>query len=307
MIRTISLILVCILTINFSYGQSNQQSSVCFTFDDGNTNDILNYKQSYWNALILNHLKEADTQAVLFACGKGLNDNKGDSLLTAWDDAGHLIANHTFSHQNYNSLTTTFEFFRRDILQNDSLISKYRNYTKLLRFPYLKEGDTILKRDSIRSFLKSIGYSNGYVTIDASDWYYNQRLIKALNSNPELNLEPYKAAYLEHIYDRAMFYDSLAYLLTGRKIHHTLLLHHNLTSALFLGDLIKMFKDHNWIITSATETYKDEIYSKEPNNIPAGESLIWALAKESGKFENVLRYPAEDGIYEKGKLDKLEQ
>jgi len=305
MINTFCIALFTILSLNFSYGQSNQQSSVCFTFDDGNTNDILNYKQNYWNALILNHLKEADAQAVLFACGKGLNDNKGDSLLTAWDDAGHLIANHTFSHKNYNSLATTFEFFRRDILQNDSLISKYRNYIKLLRFPYLKEGNTILKRDSVRLFLKSISYSNGYVTIDASDWYYNQRLIKALNSNPELNLEPYKAAYLEHIYDRAMFYDSLAYLLTGRKIHHTLLLHHNLTSALFLGDLIKMFKDHNWIITSATETYKDEIYSKEPNNIPAGESLIWALAKESGRFNNWLRYPAEDGIYEKEKLDKL--
>ena len=73
------------------------------------------------------------------------------------------------------------------------------------------------------------------------------------------------------------------------------------------GDLIKMFTEKGWKITPATETYNDEIYSKEPNNVPAGESLIWALAKESGKFDKVLRYPAEDSAYEKQKLDQLGQ
>ncbi len=48
-----------------------------------------------------------------------------------------------------------------------------------------------------------------------------------------------------------------------------------------------------------------EIYNEVPSTIPAGESLIWALAKQSGKFEKVLRYPAEDGEYEKPLMDKL--
>lgn len=38
---------------------------------------------------------------------------------------------------------------------------------------------------------------------------------------------------------------------------------------------------------------------------PAGESLIWALVKQSGKFDDVLRYPAEEGEYEKEKMDIL--
>ena len=38
---------------------------------------------------------------------------------------------------------------------------------------------------------------------------------------------------------------------------------------------------------------------------PAGESLVWALAKETGKFESILRYPGEDDVYEKAALDKL--
>jgi hypothetical protein len=84
-----------------------------------------------------------------------------------------------------------------------------------------------------------------------------------------------------------------------------LLLHHNLAAALFLDDLIQHFKDNGWEVIDAMEAYKDEIYLEEPDYIPAGESLIWALAKKSGRFNSVLRYPAEDGEYEKPFMDKL--
>jgi len=40
-----------------------------------------------------------------------------------------------------------------------------------------------------------------------------------------------------------------------------------------------------------------------PDILPAGESLIWALAKETGKFEKELRYPGEDDVYESPKMD----
>jgi hypothetical protein len=33
--------------------------------------------------------------------------------------------------------------------------------------------------------------------------------------------------------------------------------------------------------------------------------LIWALAKETGKFEKELRYPGEDDTYENPKMDAL--
>src|ERR1700741_4900307 len=240
--KPIYFIILFLFTLSVSFAQTKEQPKICFTFDDGSTNDILTYKQQDWNALILKHLKAENLQAVLFASGKGLTGSKGKSLLESWDKAGHLIGNHTFSHKNYNNPNTSFQYFKNDFLKNDSLINTYDHYAKLFRFPYLKEGNTTEKRDSMRWFLKSMRYANGYVTIDASDWYYDTRLIEALKANPNLDLAPYKKAYLEHILDRALYYDSLAYLLTGRKIHHSLLLHHNLASALFLGDLIQLFK-----------------------------------------------------------------
>lgn len=74
---------------------------------------------------------------------------------------------------------------------------------------------------------------------------------------------------------------------------------------MFLDDLIERFKAEGWEVMDADRAYTDPIYNEVPRTIPAGESLIWALAKQSGKFENSLRYPAEDGVYEKPFMDKL--
>ena len=64
-----------------------------------------------------------------------------------------------------------------------------------------------------------------------------------------------------------------------------------------------MFKDKGWEIVSATKAYEDPVYKTETNF--AGEGLIYAQAKDSGKYDDVLRYPAEDSRYEKEKMDEL--
>jgi hypothetical protein len=39
--------------------------------------------------------------------------------------------------------------------------------------------------------------------------------------------------------------------------------------------------------------------------LPAGESIVWSLAKEKGVIAKSLRYPAEDGEYENARMNKL--
>ena len=232
-------------------------------------------------------------------------DQKGRFLLTEWDKQNHNIANHTFSHPNFNDKKNTLEVFEEELLWTDSIINQYKNYVKYFRFPYLKEGKTKEKIEGIRSILNKEEYQNGYVTIDASDWYINSRLIEKMRSGEIVDTSAFQDFYLNHILDRAKFYESLSYELNGRHINHTLLLHHNLTSALFLKSLIKKFKSEGWEVVDAIEAYKDPIYKSNPKVVPAGESLIWSLAKESGKFEDVLRYPAEDSRYEKDEMNRL--
>jgi hypothetical protein len=66
-----------------------------------------------------------------------------------------------------------------------------------------------------------------------------------------------------------------------------------------------MFKRKGWRLIDAEDAYKDSVFYAMPKIAPAGESLIWALAKETGRFDKLLRYPAEDGEYEKPAMDAL--
>jgi len=72
-----------------------------------------------------------------------------------------------------------------------------------------------------------------------------------------------------------------------------------------LDDLIAMFLTRGWKPIDADRAFADPIYDRQPNILPAGESLIWALAKETGRFEKELRYPGEDNVYENPKMDTL--
>lgn len=279
------------------------QPKVSFTFDDGTTADRPGYTFEQWNKMLLDNLDDANLKAVFFVTGRNKKNKKGKLLLKSWNEKGHNIANHTYTHPNYNNDGVTFEDFAVEITKTDTLIKNYSNYIKLFRFPYLKEGNTQAKVDSIRKFLNEKGYKNGYVTIDASDWYVDSRLIKRLKENPNANIEGFKKYYLNHLFEKAEYYEKLSYQLTGRHISHTLLLHHNLAAALFLDDLIAYFKEKGWEIMDAKEAFTDPIFDSKPKS--AGESLIWSLAKDSGKFEDILNYPAEDSHYEKAKMDAL--
>ena len=285
----------------------SSKPKVSFTFDDGITTDLATYKFKDWNDMILDALAEAELNSTFFVTGFNKLDTKGQYLLKSWSNKGHAIANHTFTHPYYNSDKLTVEDFELELLQTDSIISKYKTFTKLFRFPYLKEGNTEEKISGFRNILQKHHYKNGYVTIDASDWYVNSELIKCIKkegiNSPKI--EKFKTFYLKHIMERASYYEKLSFELTGRHINHTLLLHHNLTSALFLEDLIQHFKDKDWELVNSDVAFKDEIYNYTTKNIPAGESLIWAMAKETGKYDSILRYPAEDSKYEKPKMKTI--
>ena len=86
---------------------------------------------------------------------------------------------------------------------------------------------------------------------------------------------------------------------------HTLVLHHSGLNALFLGDLIAMFRKMGWRPVDAEYAYRDPVYDRQPNTSPAGESLVWALAKETGKVDSELRYPGEDDVYENPRMNAL--
>lgn len=277
--------------------------SLALTFDDGPVmDDAVRMTAAERNAAILAQLREAGVKSFLFLTVK---DDGEDRLALArqWGKEGHRIGNHTVTHPYFPSAKVRLEDFEREVVACDAVIKTLPGYTRRFRFPYLKEGDTAVKRDGLRAFLRSLHYRPGPVSIDTSDWVYNARLKERLKREPGADLAPYRDAYLAHLWDRATYYDGLSRQVLGRSVRHVMLLHHNLINALFLKDVIQRFRDKGWRVVDATRAFEDPVYRRQPKVLPAGESLLWSLAKEKGRTD--LRSPGEDDVYEKPILDRL--
>jgi peptidoglycan/xylan/chitin deacetylase (PgdA/CDA1 family) len=285
---------------------AKDQPQIAVTMDDFAWNQSVKLTPDERNRAILGALRShGGLKAALFVAGRNADNEKGKSLLAEWDRAGHMIGNHSYSHKYLNSGEVTTAIFTSDIMKCEAVLKDFPRYQKRFRFPFLKEGETAVKRDAVRTFLTQHGYSIGHVTIDASDWAVENRLSARLTKDPSADIKPYRDFYLSHMWERALYYDDLAHKALGRGVKHTILMHYNLLNALFLGDLLDMFVSKGWKLIDADEAFRDPVFSAEPKIVPAGESIIWAIAKETGKFDAVLRYPGEDGDYENAKMDKL--
>ncbi len=278
---------------------------LAITMDDPTLKLDANLRWPEANSRILKALDSRNVRAALFVCGMRVDEAEGAKLLSGWDQAGHQICNHSYSHLNYCSTRTGYSDFAVDFLKNEKIIAPYHNKTLLFRYPFLKEGDTAEKRDRFRALLKESGYRVGAVTIDASDWYVNQRMADRLIKEPKFNINPYRDYLIAHLLDRAAFYRQLAIDVLGRDIRHTLLIHYNTLNALVLPDVMAAFETAGWQWIDASLAFQDEAFRLQPKTLPAGESLVWALASETGRFKDRLRYPGEDDVYEEPKMKAL--
>lgn len=284
---------------------NSARPQLALTMDDPTLSlgSILKWPEA--NTRILKAISAKDVRAALFVCGMRVDEADGAKLLSAWDQAGHLICNHSYSHLFYDNGRTSYADFAVDFLKNEKVIAPYHNRAQLFRYPFLKEGDTAEKRDRFRTLLKERGYRVGHVTIDASDWYVSQQFVDRLGKQPNAAVAPYRDFLIAHLLERAAFYRQLALDVLGRDIRHTLLVHFNPLNAFVLPDVMNAFETAGWQWIDASLAYEDPVFRSQPHTLPAGESLVWALAKETARFDERLRYPGEDGDFEKPKMDAL--
>ena len=279
--------------------------ALAVTIDDFNMADGPLLSGERRHAAILAALDRHGVKAAGFPAGRFVDSPEGSRHLAAWAEQGHLICNHTYTHPNYSTRADPAAMMA-DVIRAEPLLTRHSTFAKLFRFPYLAEGRTAEVRDGMRALLAEHGYRNGHVTIDTSDWYVSGRLTERLRHEPAADLEPYRRYYLAHLLDRATFYDRLAHdVLGNRSVPHTILLHHNLASALFLGDALAMFRGRGWQLVNAEQAFTDLVFLRQPLIAPAGNSLVWQIARERGAFEDRLRSPGEDDVYEKPAMDAL--
>ena len=282
---------------------AEENPRIAITMDDLNWHVIPQALRAASTNGFLGRWNGTDMHAALFVIGENGDTPVGRPIVKRWSERGHMIGNHTWSHRWYDKLTE--EEFGQDMLRCDAFVRDFRGFRPYFRFPALKEGGTRERRDWMRAFLKEHRYRNGAVTIDASDWYYDQRLRECIEKRANFDVKLFREPYLDHLWDRATYYDGLARKVLGRGIPHTMLVHYNVLNSYFLGDVIAMFRSRGWQFVDAEQAFQDGVFRAQPDTVPAGESLVWALAKETGRYDATLRYPGEDDVYEKPKLDRL--
>ena len=80
---------------------------------------------------MLKALKERKVRAILFANGVNGGDTpEGKAILRTWGEAGHLIANHSYSHWDLNRDDVTLEAYEADVLKGEAVIRDLPGFTQ---------------------------------------------------------------------------------------------------------------------------------------------------------------------------------
>ena len=220
-------------------------------------------------------------QVAFFSVSQNL-DPEGMQRLQAYSDAGHIIANHTHSHPDFNQLS--LQEYSANVDKADELLSGFPTFKKWFRYPYLREGNTAAKRDGMRAHLRQNGYTNAYITLNNYDWYIETLFQEAVAKGIDVDQDKLKSFYIDVISEGITYYDQLAVTHTGRSPKHTLLLHEMDITALFVGDLADALREKGWKIISPEKAYTDEIASYQTQSVlKYNPGRVGEIARDEGQ------------------------
>lgn len=284
MLRLLLIFLAAVLALPAAaQDQTDPAKRIAITFDDTPRASGALYTSDERALRLIAAMGEAGVkQAAFFLNPRSLDRRpEGERHIAAFVAAGHVIANHTHSHPRLRDTETA------DYISSIDAAARWLEgrdgYRPWFRFPYLDEGaDDKPKRDAIRTALAQRGLRNGYVTVDASDWFYDGALTTAMRDGLDVDLQALADLFIESHVEAAGVYDVLARTSLGRSPDHVLLLHETDLVALTLVDLIAALRADGWTIITADEAYADPMGEAMPDVPFSQGTLVEMIAWEHG-------------------------
>jgi peptidoglycan/xylan/chitin deacetylase (PgdA/CDA1 family) len=253
--RAFSFLIALLATATLVHGQEPKQTAI--TFDDlpfAYARNLTIAEQREAVARVLTTLDKHRVTATVFVIGRSVTDaNRG--LVDAVVRAGHVVGIHRFSHQDLGVVSA--EDYILDIQKGEEAIKPWLKGVQYFRYPFLRQGNTVEKRDAVLSWMGSRGIVVAPVTIDNNDYEYNQRLVDAKAEGRAIDV---RDAYLDHMMKAAAYYDAKGRARMGRGVKQVLLLHMNYLNSLYLDDLLQRFRDDGWSFITFEEALKDDVY-----------------------------------------------
>jgi peptidoglycan-N-acetylglucosamine deacetylase len=280
-----SAVLIVFAILLLAINPAHAQKRIALSFDDIPRTKGAFFTPEERTKKLIAALKKAKVKQAAFFLNPGNlstpDGQGGEARIRAYVTAGHVIANHSFSHPSLSKSTATD--YLADIDKASAWLKGRAGYRPWFRFPYLDEGrKDKAKRDAIRAGLEARGLRNGYVTAEASDWNIEELTIAAKRDQKVMDMAALRDLYVNFHVEAANFYDGLAVKTIGRSPAHVMLLHETDIAALFIDDLVAALRKDGWTIVTADKAFGDPIAKAMPNVPSAQGTLTEAMAWEKG-------------------------
>jgi peptidoglycan/xylan/chitin deacetylase (PgdA/CDA1 family) len=258
------------------------QRTVAITVDDlpsAGGAQSLSSAQHITNRL-LEELQKARVPAVGF-----VNESKVDvpgerdartALLQQWIDAGLMLGNHSFSHQDLNKIP--LDEFTDDVIRGEVLWRPMMQKAGLrdlwFRHPFLHTGADPAKRAPFERFLASRGYRIAPVTLEHSDWWFADLHSRLMARQDFANADKVRAASLAYLDTMLDYHEALTRKLFQRDIAHVFLMHANSLNALILPDILDRFRRRGYRFVSLNQALQDPAYQTE-DRYQGAQGPVW--------------------------------
>ena len=192
--------------------------------------------------------------------------------------------NHTYGHLDLNA--NPAEAFERQIDENEpvlELLARKDGNWHWLRYPFLREGDTIEKRRAVREYLGVHGYRVAEVTLDWEDYLWNSAYARCAGKNDARSIARLKSSYLSVESAYLDLGRELAKLVYGHDINHVLLLHLGAFTSTILPDALDLMQKKGFSFVTLEEAESDPFYEGDPDvGSKYGGTLLelWMEAKK---------------------------
>jgi peptidoglycan-N-acetylglucosamine deacetylase len=189
----------------------------------------------------------------------------GAEALQLWA-AAEPVGNHTYSHLDLNA--NPAEAFEREIDENEpalELLTAKDADWHWLRYPFLREGDTLEKRRAVREYVKAHHYRIAQVTLDWEDYMWNTAYARCVAKNDARSIAWLKSSYLQTASAYLDLGREMAKLVYGHDINHVLLLHLGAFSSTILPDALDLLEKKGFTLVTLQEAESDPAYESDPD------------------------------------------
>jgi peptidoglycan/xylan/chitin deacetylase (PgdA/CDA1 family) len=276
------------------------ERTVAITFDDmpyvsGLASDTNASRALRANQRILSVLKRYGVPAVGFVNEKQVENlgAVGRQILEQWIGQDLDIANHTYSHADFNRLTV--EQFEQEVIKGEKTFlpltrqaGRERNF---FRFPFNHTGDTKEKHDAMAAFLFDRGYELATCTIDTSDYLFNRAYALAVANRDGTRGARLREAYLRYSATEIDYYAGLDKQVIGDEPPEVMLLHDNLLNSEVLDEILGLLEARGYRFVRLHEAQSNAAY-KIPDTYITSYGPMWGY-----------RWAAERGVKVNGRLE----